>query len=75
MRLLVSFFIPGVYVYMNDLHQAVLWYAHFYQGDWTKIAYAIKKQQDYKTIKYPYSFVTYFDKEYPDKLKRLRYPP
>ena len=60
---------------MKNLRQAILYYAYTYQGDWQKIAFAIKNKEAYRNINCPYSFITIADDTYPDAFKRLRYPP
>ncbi len=50
-------------------------YSIKYQGDWNKIANAIKNNEPIYNVKCSYNFVTVVDENYPNKLKRLRYPP
>ena len=46
-----------------------------YQGDWDKIAKAL--QDDVQAIDIPIkdSYITIYDSEYPDSLRKLRFPP
>lgn len=60
---------------MKNLRYAILFYAIQYQGDWTRIAKAIKNKEPYTILNYPYAYVTIVDKQYPDCMKQLRYPP
>lgn len=57
------------------LREAILWYAIQYDGDWTKIANAIQKEEEFRIVEYPYSYVTIVDEEYPACFRCLRYPP
>lgn len=59
----------------KNFREAIIWYATLYQGDWNKIATAIKTDEPYKKIESKYPFLTIVDKEYPSKFKHLRYPP
>ena len=60
---------------METLNKAILWYAITYQGDWQKIGEAIKNKEPFQYIQVPCCYITIVDKEYPDLLKALRYPP
>ena len=60
---------------MNNLNKAILYYSIQYNGDWTKIAKAIKNKEPYKIYDYPFSYVTIVDEDYPSCFKKLRYPP
>jgi DNA processing protein len=60
---------------MKIKREAILWYSIQYDGDWTKIGNAIKANETYSIIDYPYSYITILDKEYPESFKHLRYPP
>ena len=46
-----------------------------YQGDWDTIAKAL--QDDVQAIDIPIkdSYITIYDSEYPDSLRKLRFPP
>lgn len=57
------------------MNKAILYYSITYNGDWTKIAKAIKNEETYVEYEYPYPYVTIVDQEYPECFKRLRYPP
>lgn len=50
-------------------------YAQKYQGDWSSIAKAIAQQQEIEPVDPKVNFVTIVDKDYPECLKRLRFPP
>lgn len=50
-------------------------YAQKYQGDWSSIAKAIAQHQEIDDINPSVKFVTIVDKDYPECLKRLRFPP
>ncbi|MBB5183922.1 DNA-processing protein DprA [Catenisphaera adipataccumulans] len=60
---------------MNALRSAILWYAVQYDGSWQQIGKAIRDEEPYEPIVYPYEYVTIVDPAYPDCLRRLRYPP
>ena len=50
-------------------------YAQKYQGDWSSIAKAISNQEPADVVNVNTRFLTIVDKEYPECLKRLRFPP
>ena len=60
---------------MNHLREAILYYSIQSMGDWSKIAKAIHNKETFKTIEYPFPYITIIDKEYPEAFKKLRYPP
>ena len=61
---------------MNErLREAILWYALESQGEWQQIALRIKNKAPVQRIRYPGSFVTIVDPEYPSCFRQLRYPP
>ena len=60
---------------MRNLNEAILYYSFLYQGDWQKIAVAIKNHEPYQKIHCEYAYVTIVDEDYPEVLKHLRYPP
>ncbi len=57
------------------IRERLVAYACKYEGDWSKIAKAIKQNEIIKPILIEVQFVTLFDEDYPIKLKSLRYPP
>lgn len=60
---------------MMNKRDKLIQYSMQYNGDWTKITNAIRKQ-DVIQYKDPITqCITYFDDEYPDSLRQLRYPP
>lgn len=60
---------------MNHLREAILYYSIQSMGDWSKIAKAIHNKETFKTIEYPFPYITIIDKEYPEAFKKLRFPP
>lgn len=46
-----------------------------YRGDWTRMAQALKDDEPWTKQPQKEAFVTILDDDYPEKLKRLRYPP
>ena len=63
-------------MYMRTkMRESILSYAIRYNGDWTKIANAIRDKEPYVVSHCEYSYVTIVDEEYPDCFKHLRYPP
>lgn len=61
---------------MNErLREAILWYALESQGEWQQIALRIKNKAPVQRVRYPGSFVTIVDPEYPSCFRQLRYPP
>lgn len=59
----------------KNLRDAILYYAIQYQGDWNKIAKAIKGNEPYKIVSVSSMYVTIVDEDYPVVFKQLRYPP
>lgn len=57
------------------MREQILYYAIIYDGDWKKIARAIKQKEPWKTVKYDCAYVTIVDEEYPERLRRLQYAP
>lgn len=57
------------------MRDAIYAYAVMYDGDWSRIAKAIVDHVEYKRQKSDCTFVTIVDKEYPQCLKKLRFPP
>ncbi len=57
------------------MKEAINYYAHIYNGDWSKIAKAIANHEKYYVIDSKYLFVTIGEYNYPKKLYDLRYPP
>lgn len=50
-------------------------YAYAYDGDWTRIADAVKRNLEIPERKISENYLSYFDENYPRALKELRYPP
>lgn len=59
----------------SNLRSAILFYAIKYDGDWNKIGKAIQNKEYYRSMDYPYPFITVADENYPDAFRKLRYPP
>lgn len=57
------------------MRDAIYAYALMYDGDWSRIAKAIAAHAEYTKQQSKCSFVTIVDKEYPQCLKELRFPP
>lgn len=57
------------------MKEQILYYAIRYQGDWNKIATALKKGETWQKVSYPGNYVTIVDQKYPQKLRNLKYPP
>ncbi len=57
------------------MRQAIHAYSVKYQGDWSKIAQAIIKNESYELTSSHYPYVTIVDDNYPKQLKQLRFPP
>lgn len=57
------------------MREKILAYSFRYQGNWQKIAKAIIKDEEVSKVKSPFPYVTIIDREYPEKLRSLRFPP
>lgn len=57
------------------MREKILAYAIRYQGDWQKIARAIQQNEEGEVFDFPYPYVTLVDEAYPQRLKKLRFPP
>ncbi len=60
---------------MKDLRKQLLAYSIKYQGEYGKIAQAIKNNEVYEEIAYDGKYITILDDEYPKVLLRLKNPP
>ena len=60
---------------MKTLSKQILAYAISYQGQWHRIAKALKNQEPYQEVPCPYPYVTIGDANYPLCFRKLRYPP
>jgi len=50
-------------------------YAYEYLGSWSLIADALRRGQEPRRYEIREPYLTIYDKEYPDSLRRLRFPP
>lgn len=50
-------------------------YSCMYNGDWTEIASAVSERRTPLPCHIPTGYITVLDKDYPERLKSLRYPP
>ncbi len=57
------------------MRNKILCYAMKYDGDWNKIASAIKNNEEVENVSTNQNYVTIVDEQYPEKLKALRHPP
>ncbi len=57
------------------ISKQVLQLALAYNGDWNKIALGLKENYCFPSLSTKESYVTIFDKDYPEQLRKLRYPP
>lgn len=57
------------------MREQILSYALKYRGEWKAIADAIAKREPWTSCPYHGTYITIVDDEYPEQLKRLRYPP
>lgn len=55
--------------------EQILYYSCRYDGDWKKIKKAIMNNENWKKIDIKMDYVTIFDCNYPNYLKRLEFPP
>lgn len=60
---------------MKTLSKQILAYAISYQGQWHRIAKALKNQEPYQEVPCPYPYVTIGDANFPLSFRKLRYPP
>ena len=58
-----------------ELRDRIIQYAYVYEGDWNHISEAIQKQMVFEEKRISEKCITVLDKEYPDALRALRYPP
>lgn len=57
------------------MREQILYYAVKYDGDWKKIAEALKRGEAWEKIPYKGFYLTIVDSTYPDKLRRLQFAP
>lgn len=50
-------------------------YSYKYEGSWHKIAKAIKDNEEVVPVVIKENYITFLDKDYPERLRSLRYPP
>lgn len=60
---------------MMNKRDKLIQYSMQYNGDWTKITKAIRNNEPIQYKDPITQCITYFDEEYPDSLRQLRYPP
>lgn len=59
----------------GNSRDALIAYAIRYQGDWDSIAKAVIHHLEYQPVITKEKALTIYDREYPDSLRSLRYPP
>jgi len=57
------------------IRNRIIQYAYVYEGDWNRISEAIQRQLIFEEKNITEKCITILDEEYPDALRRLRYPP
>lgn len=57
------------------IQDKILAYSLKYAGDWQKITKALATNEIIEKATYTGKYITFFDSEYPDSLRKLRYPP
>lgn len=57
------------------MREKILAYSIKYDGQWNRIAKAIAENEEIEKCSCVYPYITIVDKEYPTKLKSLRFPP
>ena len=58
-----------------DVRKILAQYSYKYEGDWNKICKAIINKESIENINIHEKYITIFDDEYPESLKKLRFPP
>lgn len=66
---------PFSYISSMTTREDILYYALRYEGNWTRIALAIRNHERSNPVCCEEQFATIVDDEYPACLKTLRYPP
>lgn len=57
------------------MREQILSYALKYHGEWNRITHAIAHHEPWQQRSCQSAYITIMDPEYPDTLRRLRYPP
>lgn len=57
------------------MRKQILYYAVHYDGNWKKIEQAYLTNEYWEPMNYPCSYITIFDTQYPEQLRRLTYAP
>lgn len=57
------------------MREQILAYAIRYRGDWSRIARAIQKQEEWQRVPCAFDYITIVDPDYPSLLRGLRFPP
>lgn len=57
------------------MREQILYYAIKYKGEWKYIQNAMQKNEPWEKVAYDGNYITVYDKEYPEKLRRLQYAP
>ncbi|MGB4985733.1 MAG: DNA-processing protein DprA [Erysipelotrichaceae bacterium] len=60
---------------MTIKREQLLYYSIKYFGDYFKILKAISNNENYYNVDYSVKYITIVDKDYPDNLRLLQYPP